>query len=119
MQRRTTAPRVRAGWRCGAPSRAARRAAQASWEPSDSGRSSVLRTARHDLSRWRVRPAVIRRRRGELPLEAMGTFPDAIRGPGAGRLHALPDDVREQQLRETETEAADRRNHVPVGELSG
>src|SRR4051812_25724766 len=106
MPRRTTAPRVRAGWRCGAPSRAARLSAPASWEPSDSGRSSVLRTARDDFGRRRIRPAVVRRRRGELPLEAVGTFPDAVRGLGAGRLHALPDDVRQQQLRETETEAA-------------
>src|SRR5262245_65776429 len=67
--------------------------------------SSVLHATGDDFARGRSGPAVVRRRRAQLPLEAVGAFPGTRARLLAG-LDALPDDVREQQLRETEAEGA-------------
>src|SRR3990167_4747288 len=50
--------------------------------------------------------AVVRRRRGQGPLQATGAFPAAVGGLDAA-LGRFPDDVGEQQLRDAETEATD------------
>ena len=87
------------------------------WAPSRSVRDdSVHRALRDDGTRRRRLPAVVRRWRRQLPLEAVSTFPRTI-SRFLTRAHRAPDDVDEEQLRETENEGADGRHHVPVGEL--
>src|ERR1700731_1871649 len=78
---------------------------------------SMERAAGDHRIRRRLPPGVIWRRRGQLPLETMRTFPDLVAGYGLAVLHALPDEVREEQLRQAEAEASDRGHHVPVREL--
>src|SRR6478672_11837993 len=75
--------------------------------------SRVPRLLDHRLHFERV---VRRRRRQVRPLERVRAFPRLL-GGGAAAADALDDVVEEEQLREPEDERADRRDHVPLGEL--
>src|SRR5579863_3271819 len=68
--------------------------------------------------RGRLYPAVVGRRRGQLPFQSQPIFPDRTGGFDSA-VHTLPDQVDKQKLRGSEKEAADRGHHVPIGELRG
>ena len=70
----------------------------------------------HFTGRWRFE-RVVRRRRRQRPLERVRAVPRPGRGLFALAAGALHHRIQEQELRRPEPEGADRREHVPVGEL--